>query len=171
MPVDDTRNDLLSDILNSNPTSFLEGRDFRAFKELGIANGESLVLEVIVPVDIYLNRIILDIDSGHARYSALAGGTGVGVPVVLPTIFPANQRSDVKPYTRQVSVNIIDSVTGGTELDVARVKTGTNNQAVSIIDSSQDKRGYPAGTYHLIIENIGTGSVEGVFYAQWAEWP
>lgn len=171
MTVDNTRNNLLSDILNKNPTSFLEGRDFRAFKELDISNGETLCLEIVVPVNIYLNRVVLDIDGGHARYSSLAGATSTGASAPLPTVFPTNQRSDAGVYTRGLMPSIVDGVTGGIELDVARVKTGQSNQRASVLEDAVGKRGYPAGTYHLIIENIGTGDVTGVFYAHWAEWP
>jgi len=171
------RNELLEDILNGNPTSFLEGRDFRAYKELNIGNGLSQVLEIVVPVDIYLERISLNIDGGHARYSSVAGGTSTGSSVVLPTVFNKNSRSDAGDYTRQliyvrqVVPSVVDGFTGGTELDVARVKTGTNNQSISIIESGQSKRGIAAGTYHLVVENIGSGSVTGVIYAHWSEWP
>tara|TARA_B110000881_G_scaffold169774_1_gene153322 strand:- start:418 stop:924 length:507 start_codon:yes stop_codon:yes gene_type:complete len=165
------RNELLENMLNSNPTSFLEGRDFRAYKELNIGNGLSQVLEIVVPVDIYLERISLNVDGGHARYSSVAGGASTGASVLLPTVFNKNMRSDVDVYARQVIPSVVDGFTGGTELDVARVKTGTNNQAISIIESGQSKRGIAAGTYHLVVENIGSGSVTGVLYAHWAEWP
>jgi len=171
MPVDDTRNDLLSNVLNANPTSFLEGRDFRAFKELDIPSGQSLFIEIVIPTDIYLDRIVLDIDAGHARYSSLAGATSTGASAPLPTVFPTNQRSDAGVYTRGLMPSIVDGVTGGIELDVARVKTGQNNQRTSVLEDAVGKRGYPAGTYHLVVENIGTGSVTGVLYAHWAEWP
>jgi len=165
------RNELLEDILNGNPTSFLEGRDFRAYKELNIGNGLSQVLEIVVPVDIYLERISLNIDGGHARYSSVAGGTSTGSSVVLPTVFNKNSRSDAGDYTRQLIPSVVDGFTGGTELDVARVKTGTSTQAVSVIENAQSKRGIAAGTYHLVVENIGSGSVTGVLYAHWSEWP
>ena len=165
------RNELLLDMLNSNPTSFLEGRDFRAYKELDIANGQSQVLEIVVPSDIYLERISMNIDSGHARYSSLAGGTSTGASTLLPTVFNKNMRSDAGVYTRQLIPSVVDGVTGGTELDVARLKTGTSTQAVSVIESAQSKRGIGAGTYHLVVANIGSGSVTGVLYAHWAEWP
>ena len=165
------RDELLHNILNNNPSSFLEGKDFRAYKELDIPNGASQILEIVVPADIYLDHISLNIDSGNARYSSLAGGTSTGASVLLPTVFNKNSRSDAGIYTRLLVPSIVDGVTGGTELDVARLKTGTNNQAVSVIESAQSKRGIAAGTYHLVVDNIGAGSVAGVLYAHWSEWP
>jgi hypothetical protein len=167
----ETRNKLLSDMLNENPTSFLEGRDFRAFHELNIAQGATLTFEVIIPSDVYIESIALNIDSGHVEYRSFAGGTPSGTFTEIDTIFNRNTRSDVPAYTRQLTAAIGGSVTGGVLTEVARVKTGTNNQRVSILEAAQTKRGTGAGTYYLTLENIGSSAVEGVFYVNWSEWP
>ena len=158
-------------MLNGNPTSFLEGKDFRAYYELNIPSGESAVLEIFVPVDIYLDTITLNIDAGHARYSSRVGATSTGASTLLTTVFSTNTRADAGVYTRQLIPSIVDGFTGGIELDVARVKTGSNNQRVSVIEQAQTKRGIGAATYHLIIENVGNSDVTGVIYSHWAEWP
>ena len=56
-------------LVDVGQTGFLEGREFRAFKELSIATGETYVVRAVVPVNIILNSLAVVIDAGWLRLS------------------------------------------------------------------------------------------------------
>lgn len=166
---EDPRNKILDDILNDNPSTFLDGRDFRAYHEFSILSGQEDIIKIETPIDLYITNITLNLSDGSVRYSVLVGGTEGGVFTEIQTILNKNNRSDAAQYTRQTQAYAGGNLTGGSEIDVAQIRTGTNNQRVSIIESAQSKRGVAAGTYYIKIENNGNGTAEGVLYTFWTE--
>lgn len=166
---EETRNELLDSIRNNNPSSFLAGRDFRAWHEFNIPNGETLTVKIEVPIDIYVTNVVVNVSEGALRYASYFGGTEGGTFNEITTVVNKNKRSDAGQYTRQVKAYIGGTVTGGFQTDVAQVRTGTNNQRVSIIESTQSKRGIAAGDYYLTFENTGNNVATGVIYTFWTE--
>tara|TARA_Y100000385_G_C12851069_1_gene533112 strand:- start:76 stop:585 length:510 start_codon:yes stop_codon:yes gene_type:complete len=162
-----TRNKLLENSTNSLPSSFLAGREFRAYREFDLANGGAEVFKFVTPIDIYLDSIFVNITSGEVDFTSRAGGTEGGTFTLLPTVFPKNERSDVKPYVQQVVVTEGGTVSGGLIFDIAKVKTATSSQRVSVIEKVEGKRGLAAGTYYLSIDCISASN--GVLYFNWTE--
>jgi hypothetical protein len=72
-------------------------------------------------------------------------------------------------YTSQVNLDNGGVVTGGTVLDVFQLNSGNKSDSVS--GGSQDPIGMPAGTYYIVIQNIGNQTATGVFKARWEERP
>lgn len=65
------------------------------------------------------------------------------------------------------------SHTGGTELDVLRVKTaGNSQQGSSVGTTGSDERGVGANTYYFRLLNLSaTDAVTGVMHVRWEERP
>lgn len=163
-------------------TGFYEGREFRAFKELNIPGSGSLVLKVIVPINLILKVVRPDIDSGHLRLATVVGGTEGGTFTALPSIFGKNNmspgvdhRNDFAGgiYVRQVTISEGGTHTGGTELDIVRVKTAANAQQGGGESVSADApRGIAANTYYFRLTNLSaTDAVTGTLKAEWEERP
>jgi len=153
-------------------TGFFEGREFRTFKELNIPVATSLVIKFTALVDFILFEQSLVIDAGSCRFTAITGGTEGGTfSEVLPVI--GKNRLTARPtpyYTAQNSLTAGGTITGGTIVEVVRVVTANATAQQQTVGGSQDSaRGLPAGTYYLKIENIGTGSVTGVYSLAWEE--
>lgn len=164
-------------------TGFFEGREFRTYKELNIAASATYVLKIVIPVNIILYGLQALIDAGWLRLAAYTGGAEGGTFSETLPIFACNgmsggtddRRSDFNGngtvYTRQVIITAGGTHTGGTELDVSRMKTANNSvQAVTIGEAGLDERGVIAGTYYFRFTNLsGTDAITGVFRMRWEE--
>ena len=161
--------------------SFFEKLQFRTFKEFdvtagtAIAAGATYVIKAVVPVDIILLSLTLQADNGQARVETYAGGTPGGTfSETLPT-FNQNNMANEGPTpipTSQAVLTAGGTHTGGTRLDVFRLKVATATGQSSNIDSAQGtQRGVAPATYHIRIVNFGSGSLEGVLHAHWEERP
>lgn len=158
-------------------TSFFEGREFRTFKELNIAASTTYVIRIAVPVDIILAGIDLNIDQGYLRMASVVGGTpGGSFSETLP-IFPRNNMA-VGPNKRYnptplVGITAGGTHTGGTELDVIRLRTSVNigNQSASSVGNTVgDERGIGINTYYFRLQNLSaTDAVLGMLRASWEE--
>lgn len=153
-------------------TGFFGGREFRTFKELDIANGTTYVVKAVIPVDVILFGLELVLDQGFARVSSAVGGTAGGSFSETLPVIPRNAMSErpLPLYTPQVVLTAGGTHSGGTELDVIRLKVenATGAQA-SVGNGEQDERGVAAATYYIRIANVGSGSVTGTFKARWEE--
>ena len=151
-------------------TSLTAGRAFRAFDQFSLASGAVETIQVISPINFTLDDVILTVDEGEILYESY-GLAAEGVAFTpLPTIYNKNTRDDVPAYTRQVTAAIGGTFTGGVLLDVAKVKTGTNNQRVSIVEQAQGVRMVGPGTYYIRLTNTSNSqNSSGVFYSHWEE--
>lgn len=154
-------------------TGFFAGREFRTFKELNIAASGSYVIKAVVPVDIILFGIHAAIESGHLHVATVAGGTEDGsFSETLPIIGRNNMSERPTPfYTPVVILTAGGTHTGGTEIDVLRLKANSNtNQASTVGAEGGDERGVSAATYYLRLTNLSaTDAITGVFSARWEE--
>ena len=157
-------------------TSFFEGREFRTFKELSISSGGSYTLKAVVPNDIILTGLAVEVETGQLRVATVVGGTPAGTYGETLPIFPRNNMS-VGPNRRanvapEVVITAGGTHTGGTELDVLRVKTALN-QGVSFSSSvgsaAGDERGVGANTYHFRLVAAVGDPVVGVIRVSWEE--
>jgi hypothetical protein len=156
-------------------TGFFAGREFRTFKELNIAASETYVIKAVVPIDVILFGLTVQTEAGHLRLATVAGGTPAGTFSETLPIFGRNNMSE-RPmpfYVPQVVLTAGGTHTGGTEIDVLRLKANNNtNQASTVGSEGGDERGVAAATYHFRMQNLSaTDAITGVFHARWEERP
>lgn len=163
-------------------TGFFEGREFRTFKELNIAASAEYVIKAVVPLNIILFGLEAALDAGWLRIGTYVGGTeGGSFSETLP-VFGTNNMTPGNEHRRsytgsiyaaQVVLTAGGTHTGGTELDVIRIKTSDNsNFAASVGNKESDERGVSANTYYFRLLNLGAvDAVTGVFSARWEERP
>lgn len=168
--------------VDPDQTSFWEGREFRTFKELNIAASTEYVVRAVVPINIILVALSIDIEAGFLRIGTYTGGTPGGTfSETLPNLNGNNMSAGVNRrtsqtgvlYTPQTVLTAGGTHTGGTELDVIRLKAGSVSvQAQSVGLSSFDQRGIAAGTYYFRLLNLSAqDAVTGVFKARYEERP
>tara|TARA_R110000824_G_scaffold183072_1_gene364085 strand:+ start:1551 stop:2096 length:546 start_codon:yes stop_codon:yes gene_type:complete len=159
--------------VETGSTSLTLGRSFRAYKEFSLAAGAVETIQVVSPINFRLSDVILTVDSGEIRYESIGGATETSAFTPLPTIFNKNTRDDmIAPYTGVITAGTGGTFTGGAVLDVARLKTGTNSQRVSIVEQAQGVREVGPGTYYVTLTNSsGSSTATGIFYSHWEEWP
>ncbi len=75
-------------------------------------------------------------------------------------------------YASQVVLTAGGTHTGGTELDVIRLKAANSSgNAVSVGNMEDSQRGVGPGTYYFRLQNLGTGSITGTLKTRWEERP
>jgi hypothetical protein len=154
-------------------TGFFGGREFRTFKELNVAASTTYVIKAVVPINLILFGLTVSAETGHLRLATVVGGTeGGSFSETLP-IFGRNNMSE-RPtpfYTPVVVLTAGGTHTGGTEIDVLRLKTNNNqNQSSTVTGEGGDERGVAAGTYYFRLQNLSaTDAIVGVFSARWEE--
>lgn len=156
-------------------TGFFAGREFRTFTEINIAASTTFVVKAEVPINVILFGLKVVIESGQLRLATVAGGTAGGTfSGTLPIFARNNMTERPEPfYTSQVVLTSGGTHTGGTEIDVFRLKVNANtNQASTVGAESGDERGVAAATYYFRLQNLSaTDAVVGVFSARWEERP
>lgn len=165
-------------------TGFFEGREFRTFKELNIAGNALYVVRVVVPVKLILTGLELMLDNGFVRLGIYADGTPSGTFAETLPVFSTNRmtagvdhRTDYgvgadSVYAAQQVLTAGGGHTGGTEIDVLRVKVATNNSsAASSPLSDSQVRGVPPGTYYFRFQSLNAETVSGMFKLRWEERP
>jgi len=152
-------------------TGFFEGREFRTFKEWVAPTTATEVIKVVVPINVILFELSVELDAGTVRVETVIGGTeGVAFSTALP-IFPTNTMTEKPqpPYVNQVLLTTGGTLTGGTLLDPLRGKTSDNsNFSSSVGASSGAERGVGPATYYF---RITLTAATGVFKARWEERP
>lgn len=151
-------------------TSFFEGREFRSYIELNIPAGSTTVVRFTAPQDFILHNQTLMLDDGFVRMSAATGGAEGGSWSALPVIGKNRMASRPTPlYAAVCSLSTGGTHTGGTEVEVIRLKTsGATGQAQSVGAVSAE-RGLPAGVYYIRFQNLGSGATTGVYSLFWEE--
>lgn len=154
--------------------AFLEGREFRIFKELTLAAGQVYIVRVTAPRDLVLSQLDLTLDSGGVKMTTIVGGTPTGSFTEGIPLLPKNN-SSLRPTPYYTPVTIIDaipsggSITGGTTIDIVRVvASNATAQQQSVGSAAFDSRGVGAGTYYLKLEVI-SGTPTGVLRAFFEE--
>lgn len=159
-------------ILVAASEGFYSGRQFRVFKELNIATATTLVIRAVVPVNIILFSLEVEIEDGWLRVGTYAGGTPGGTFADTLLTLPANTMT-TRPtpiYTPQTILASGGTHSGGTELDVIRLKTANSTgNAMTVGNAPSSERGVGPGTYFFRLQNLGPGTVQGVFRARWEE--
>lgn len=150
--------------------SFFDGRQFRTFKELNIALGATYVVKVVVPVNVILYGLELDLLSGEVKLASVVGGTEGGSFAETLPIFPRNTMTE-RPtpiYTPQVVITAGGTHTGGTVLDLVWMKVADNSNFSSTVGNVPgDERGVGPNTYYFRLNAIAAAT--GVLRVRWEE--
>jgi hypothetical protein len=153
-------------------TGFFDGREFRTFRRIAIANGGTLVVKAVVPVDVILFDLRLEMVDGWADVETRIGGTEGGTFSETLPIIPRNSMSVAPAYSPVVAITAGGTHTGGTVLDAfAGRAASATAQIASVGNGLTDERGIPAGTYYFVLTNPGSGPNAGIFRAWWEERP
>jgi len=151
--------------------SFFAGTEFRTFKEFATPTTETYVIKAVVPVNIILMELGITIDAGEVRIETLVGGSEGGTFSETLPIFPGNTMSE-RPapfYVQQTILTAGGTHTGGTVLDVLRVKAAdVSNFGGSVGASFGSERGVGAATYYF---RLTLAAAVGVWKARWEERP
>lgn len=162
--------------VDEGQTGFFERRMFRTYYELNIpADGSApRQFRFTSPINFILWEQSVVLDQGALRYEVFIGATSTGTWTALPRI-GQNRMTEFPEYTPQCTVETGGDFTGGTAVDLIRVRTAAiNNQATNVGQSSASERGLPAGTYHVRM-NVITGGLpvndaaQGVVVLRWEE--
>ncbi len=153
-------------------TGFFAGREFRTFRRLSIAAGATLVIRAVVPINVILFGLDVDVTDNWIDVETVTGGTSGGSFAETLPVFNRNNMTGTPAYSAQTVLTAGGTHTGGTVLDVlaARASSATA-QASSVGNSMSDERGIAPGTYYFRVTNPGSGTATGVFKARWEERP
>jgi len=153
-------------------TGFFDGREFRTFRRLSIAAAGTLVVRAVVPINVILFKLALEMVDGWADLETRAGGTAGGTFAETLPIFKRNNMTNAPAYTGQVVLTAGGTHTGGTVLDVIAARASQSTaQASSVGAVTSDERGVGPGTYYFVVANPGSSTATGVWRAWWEERP
>lgn len=153
-------------------TGFFVGREFRTFRRLSIGAGASLVVKAVVPVNIILFSLSLDLVDGWVDVETRVGGTPGGTFSETLPIFRRNTMTTAPVVVSQTVLTAGGTHTGGTVLDVLAARAaGATAQASSVGAAITNERGIAPNTYHFVLTNPGSGTALGVWSAWWEERP
>lgn len=155
-------------------TGFFEGREFRTFREFSIPAGQTLALEIVVPVNAILFEQGLELDQGSLRVTNAVGGTPGGVFAEALPIIGKNNMSErpIPLYAPTITFHAGGTHTGGFIFDVHRiVAASATAQQATVGRTVGDERGIAINTYYVRYENFGTGPATGTFWFIWEERP
>lgn len=167
-------------------TGFFARREFRTFKAFEAVNStqipanQRVLIRTVAAVNTIFTGLAFDFDNGTIRASSYNGGTPTGTFNQPFSIISTNTMTEKPAYTPVTTMaatapGLAASValTGGTLLDVVRVKTANATSSVTTINATaDDPRGVPpASTFYLLIENISNGDAEGTLHLRFEERP
>lgn len=159
--------------VDNGSTGFFLGKEFRFFYEFSVPQGDSAWVRVQVAVNSTLKFQTIAVSSGDVRFRAWRDATDNG-----PWSNPASPSSgflnmnsaaaEAFEYVGQNSVQIGGDGAAdpdGVVSEVVMITTADNSNFRNSVGgaSGQFERGVRAGTYHLQIENTGTGTTTGVY--------
>lgn len=157
--------------VDQGEASYFEGLEFRTFYEYSIASGATLYMKFACATEFQLRYQSITCDDGSVRMAVLSGATPGGSWATQPVI-GKNRRSTIiqPPYVSQATFSTGGTSSGGTTMEVIRLKTASATAQSTTVGHAVDSvRGLPAGTYIMSIQNLGTGTVTGVYDLYWGE--
>ena len=152
-------------------TGFFAGREFRTFKEFDVATTSTYVVKIVVPVNVILFEFFIQGEAGAIRIETVVGGVEGGVfAETLPVISTNTMTTKPQPpYVPQVVLTAGGTLTGGTAIDVSRLKMAdVSNFAATVGAEGGAERGVAANTYYW---RMTLTAFIGVLKARWEERP
>lgn len=158
--------------VDPDQTSFSQGLQYRAFREINIATGTTAVIRANVGVNTVLYDVSLVLDAGAIRLRTTSGGTeGGSFSTVIP-VLRKNTQTDAPNIASLNSVTTGGTHTGGADIDIIRLVTaGATAQQTSVGSKAFDQRGVGPGVYYWELQNISNSAATGVFSSFWEERP
>lgn len=141
-------------------TGFFSGKFFRSYIEAIIpVAGPSVQFRFTSPIDFILWSQVLEITQGALEFRVFTGATSTGSWTARPVIGVNRMSSRQTPfYSNQVTLETGGNFTGGTEVDLLKVRASSANNSASNVGIEASERGLPAGTYHARFQTL-TGGV------------
>lgn len=153
-------------------TGFFAGREARTFYAFSIPTASSTVIKVVSLTDTIVQQFAASLDAAALQLELVVGGTEGGTFNVPLPIIKTNTMSTASAYTPQVTMTAGGTHTGGTIVDILRLKAGSPlPQAVEVTASEDLPNGFAAGTFYIRLVNIDGETATGVFRARWEERP
>jgi len=153
-------------------TGFFAGREFRTFRRLDVSSGNPLVIRAVVPVNVILFQLSLELVDGWIDVETVVGGTAGGTWGETLPIFNRNNMAGTPAYSHQAVLTAGGTHTGGTVLDALAARAaGSTAQASSVGSALSDERGIAPGTYYFRLTQQGSGNAVGILHAYWEERP
>lgn len=159
-------------------TGFFAGKFFRSYAEASIpTGGPSFQLRFTSPVDFILWSQVLTLTQGAVEFRVYTGAAGSGAWTDLSPIGVNRMAARPQPYyTAQARLATGGNFTGGTEVDLIKIRTSAQNATASNIQESASERGLPAGTYFMRIQTLTGGvtvndAAQLIYTLLWEERP
>lgn len=154
-------------------TGFFEKREFETYREFATPTTDTFVLRVVSPINFILLSLGLEIEAGSAQLRTYSSGTPTGTFSETMPYIPANTMSETPPaYSPQIVLTAIPSggsLSGGSQIRVARVKAADNSNFSQSVGATPDQvSGRAAGTYYATLTMT---SFVGVLTARFEERP
>lgn len=145
--------------VDSGQTGFFAGRFFRSYITAVIpVAGPTLQFRFTSPIDFILWSQVMQLTQGALELRVYTGATTSGVWVPAPVI-GVNRMSErpLPLYSPMVTIETGGDFTGGTEVDLLRVRTSAQNVSASNAADRSSERGLPAGVYHGRFSTLAGG--------------
>lgn len=155
-------------------TGFFAGRMFRSFHEFDIPAGGSLNMIFQSPVNFIVWDLRVELDQGALRVENVTNPVlGADPWTELPEI-PRNGMTEAPQpaYTPRVQMGYGGAFTGGTVVDVLRIRTTQNqgnSHSSSLVSGADNERGLPPGNYIVRLSAMPgvTEASTGVISMSW----
>ena len=159
-------------------TGFFAGKFCRAYIESVIPIiGPSLQFRFTSPIDFILWSQRLELTQGALELRVYTGATSSGTWSAMPAI-GVNRMAErpQPPYTAQAVLATGGNFTGGTEVDLIKVRAAAANNGAQNVGAESSERGLPAGVYHgrfqTLIGGVTVNDAAQLLYSLlWEERP
>lgn len=159
-------------------TGFFAGKFFRTYIEAVIPTaGPSLQFRFTSPINFILWSQVLTLTQGAIELRVFTGATTSGSWTARPSI-GVNRMSEIPqpPYASQVVVETGGNFSGGTEVDLIKIRTSSANNSAQNVGVESSERGLPAGVYHGRFQTLTGGltvndAAQLLYSISWEERP
>jgi hypothetical protein len=161
-------------------TGFFAGRMFRCFLDGVIPTaGPSVQFRFTAIKDFILWSQQFDLTQGALQLEIYTGATPSGTWVSVPVI--GVNRMGERPTPLYVATNVVETsvggtgnFTGGTRVDVMKVRTSSTNGNASNVGGDFSERGLPAGVYYGRLSTLTGGltvndAAQYIYQIMWEE--
>lgn len=164
--------------VDNGQTGFFAGKFFRSFIEGLIPTaGPSFQFRFTSPIDFILWSQVLTLTQGALELRVYTGATGSGTWTPVPVIGVNRMNARPQPYySSQITVDTGGNFTGGTLVDVVKIRTSAQNATASNIEEQASERGLPPGVYYGRLQTLTGGVVvndaaQFIYALLWEERP
>lgn len=159
-------------------TGFFAGKFFRSYIEAVIpVAGPSVQFQFTSPIDFILWSQVLTITQGAIDFRVYTGATPSGVWTQRPIIGINRMLQRPLPYyMSQITLEIGGNFSGGTEVDLMKLRTASSNTAAQNVGAESSERGLAAGVYHGRFTTLTGGitvndAAQLIYSLSWEERP